>query len=327
MKFSSLLFTASLVAAMPASIEPRQAQESINKLIKAKGKLYYGTITDPNLLQSQQNNAVIKADFGQVTPENSMKWDATEPQQGKFNFGGGDQVVNFAAQNGLKVRGHALVWHSQLPQWVHNIKDKTQMKNAIENHIKNVAGHFKGKVYAWDVLNEIFDWDGSLRKDSPFTQVLGEEFVGIAFRAARAADPNAKLYINDYSIDDPNAAKLKAGMVAHVKKWVSQGIPIDGIGSQTHLDPGAANGVQAALQQMASTGVKEVAITELDIRSAPAADYATVTKACLNVPKCVGITVWGVSDKDSWRKEKDSLLFNAQYQAKPAYTAVVNALR
>lgn len=78
---------------------------------------------------------------------------------------------------------------------------------------------------------------------------------------------------------------------------------------------------------MASTGVKEVAITELDIRSAPAADYATVTKACLNVPKCVGITVWGVSDKDSWRKEKDSLLFNAQYQAKPAYTAVVNALR
>ena len=149
MKFSSLLFTASLVAAMPASVEPRQAQQSINQLIKAKGKTYYGTITDPNLLQSQQNNAIIKADFGQVTPENSMKWDATEPQQGKFNFAGADQVVNFAAQNGLKVRGHALVWHSQLPQWVKNIKDKTQLKNAIENHIKNVAGHFKGKIYAW----------------------------------------------------------------------------------------------------------------------------------------------------------------------------------
>lgn len=258
------------------------------------------------------------------------EWDATEPQRGTYTFATLDTFFKWAQSNEKLVRGTTFVWHSQLPSWVSSISDPATMTSVIQTHISTIASRYKGKVYAWDVVSEPLNEDGTLRT-SVFQKVLGEDYIPIVFKAARAADPSAKLYISEYNIDSVilkqfRSANLKVdGMVALVNRQKAAGTPIDGIGSESQFAAGGADGLQAALTKLATTGC-EVALTELDVDYASSADYTTAVAACLNVPQCIGISLSGLSDKDSWRVAKTPLLFDSNYQKKPAYNAIISLL-
>ncbi|KAJ6488437.1 glycoside hydrolase superfamily [Mycena vulgaris] len=322
---ASVLLAVSL-AVSGATVEKRQAAQSIDALFKKHGKVFFGTAADQNRLSVSQDAAITNADFGGVTPENSMKWDTIEASRGSFNFAGADFLVNWAVTNKKLVRGHTfgsqILWAQQLPSWVTAINDAPTLTAVLQNHITTVLNHYKGKLYAVDVVNEHINEDGTV-KSTHWTQVLGNNVFTIAFQAARAADPTVKLYINDYNLDSNNA-KVQ-GIVKLVKQINANGQLVDGIGTQAHLSAGGAGGFQAGLVALAGAGV-DVAITELDIANAATGDYTTVVNACLAVPKCVSITVWGVRDPDSWRASTNCLLFDANWQPKAAYNGIASVL-
>ncbi|HEX6358327.1 endo-1,4-beta-xylanase [Actinophytocola sp.] len=321
-----------LVAATPAS-----ASGPLREHAAARGKII-GNAVDTNEITDSAYRPVIAGEFSQLTPGNAMKWDATEPTRGQFNFTRADEIVALAQQNNQSVRGHTLVWHSQTPAWVQSLT-ATDLRTAMQNHITTVVDRYEGDLYAWDVVNEPLNEDGTLRNSFWF-QRLGESYIADAFRMARAADPDVKLYINDYNTDGIGAKS--DGMYRLVQSLLAQGVPIDGVGFQSHLaiQYGFPNQMQQNLQRFADLGL-DVAITELDVRMQLPSDstklttqatyFRNVVNACLAVTRCVGVTVWGYTDKYSWIPgtfpgEGAAHLADANFQRKPAYTAVHDAL-
>ncbi|KAK6538406.1 hypothetical protein TWF694_011282 [Orbilia ellipsospora] len=304
--------------------------------IKSKGKKYVGFATDQGDFSKSTDVNILRTESGCLTPENSMKWDATEPSQGSFNFAAADALVNFATSNGKMIRGHNLLWHNQLPQWVKNINNKATLTSVIQNHAATVAGRYKGKIYAWDVANEVVA-DGGGMRSSVFSQVFGDwTFLDVVFKAAKAADPNAKLCLNDYNINF-SGAKLNT-FVQVVKDLKSRGVPIDCVGTQTHTSVGGSDipNFKNTLTTLAGTGC-EVQITELDIAmpststtsallAQQSSDYKTIVSACMGTSACAGITVWGIGDSESWITGKHPLLFDDSYAKKPAYQGFLDGI-
>jgi endo-1,4-beta-xylanase len=317
------LLSAAVVAGLTLTFAgAAHAGTTLGSSAAEKGR-YFGAAVGTYKFSDGTYMSVLNREFNSLVAENEMKWDATEPQRGSFNYGGGDRIVSHARANGMSMRGHTLLWHAQQPGWAQGLSGG-DLRNAAINHVTQVATHFRGQIYAWDVVNEAFADGGSGGRRDSNLQRTGNDWIEAAFRAARAADPGAKLCYNDYNTDGINAKST--GVYNMVRDFKARGVPIDCVGFQSHLGTGIPGDYQANLQRFADLGV-DVQITELDVQQGgnQAGIYATVTRACLAVSRCTGITVWGVRDCDSWRND-NPLLFDCAGNKKAAYTAVLDAL-
>ncbi|WFE65504.1 endo-1,4-beta-xylanase [Micromonospora sp. WMMD714] len=288
---------------------------------------YFGAAVAVNRLSDSGYVGILNREFTSVTAENEMKWDATEPSPNQFTYTSGDKLVSHAEAHGMRVRGHALAWHQQQPRWT-AVLSGTALRNAMLNHVTQVATHYRGRIDAWNVVNEAFADGGSGGRRDSNLQRTGDDWIEAAFRAARAADPGAKLCYNDYYTDGQNPKSN--GVYAMVQDFKARGVPIDCVGFQSHFtaqSPVPAD-YQANLQRFVDLGV-EVQITELDVEgsgSSQADSYSRVVRACLAISRCTGITVSGIRDTDSWRSSATPLLFDGNGTKKAAYTSTLDAL-
>lgn len=301
---------------------------------------------------SDVKTRLVMDHFNMLVPENELKFDATEPQQNHFEYGNAERMVSFAERNNMYMRGHTLAWHQQVAGWVSadgkkNDKNwnKEQLMAILKNHIMNVVGHFKGRIKEWDVVNECLDDDQSivrnnpeaykLRQQSVWNTVCGEAYIDSAFVWAHRADPEARLILNDYDNEAMGSAKAQAfyNLAYRLKR---QGIPIDGVGMQCHLDAGKVDSLALArnIARYAEIGLP-VIITELDLGinsrteanlQQQARDYHRLATIAMTQPNCHALLIWGLSDDMSWRSSSP-LLWDASLQPKPAFYAIRHALR
>lgn len=340
---AAVVAVALMVLSMPSALASqggRQA-DSLAALAARHHGLRIGTAVDTDALAAEPAyRQTIVDQFSTVTPENVMKWQLVEPVQGQLDFAAADGLVRFAQRNHDKVRGHTLVWHNQLPNWLTGgTFTNEQLRELLHQHIVDEVSHFRGRVWAWDVVNEAFEEDGTLR-DTIWLRALGPGYIADAFRWAHQADPGARLFYNDFNIEGLNPKS--DAVFALVQQLRAEGVPIDGVGAQAHLGVqfGFPGGVTANLQRFADLGL-DVALTEVDARMVlPVTDeklqtqagfYSQLMASCLAVRRCVSYTVWGFTDAHSWvpgvfAGQGAACLYDEHLQPKPAFFALRQTL-
>jgi len=328
------LFSAWFVPQTASAATLRQAATARNFLIGSAGS-YWRFTNDA----SYQN--LLANEFNLVTPENEMKWVATEPNQGKFTFYAADQMVKYAQSKGMRIHGHTLVWHQGLPAWVQNGNfTRDQLIAIMKNHIQTVVSRYKGKVQEWDVVNEAIEHKGNGLRDNIFLRVIGPEYIALAFQFAHEADPDAILYYNDYSTE---IWPLKSStQYSLLQGLVASGVPVNGVGLQMHeyTDTAIPLGTYAnELSLLGNLGLR-VSITEYDASgiqpasktpdvraSIQAQNYSNALSACLSVAACKSFTTWGLADPFSFQPTFVPLMRDASMNPKPAYNSVLNTLQ
>jgi endo-1,4-beta-xylanase len=316
--------------------------------------LTIGAAAASRYLREPEYAAILGSEFSQLQAENEMKFGLIHPRPdtdpNPYDFAGGDALVAFAQGHNMLIRGHTLVWHNQVSEWVKKGNfTPPQLSTILQSHIHSVMTHYAGKVYAWDVVNEAFNDDGTMRPtiwyDLPGisgSAGAGTNYIEQALKWAREADPNAKLFYNDYDAEEIN--KKSDAIYAMAADFQKRDVPLDGIGFQTHIslqfdDPAKLQSFARNLERFAKLGY-QLQITELDIRlsdstpeslAAQARLYREITRLCVEQSACKLIQTWGVTDKHSWipqfyKGQGWALLWDANHQRKPAYFAVRDAL-
>jgi endo-1,4-beta-xylanase len=324
--------------------EPLSYAASLRAAAEANG-LLIGSEADETSFEGTRFAPVLAREFNSLTPGWEMKWGQVD----RRGYGPADAVVKFASDHRMKVRGHCLIWHTNLPAWVNSQMPADELRLAMQKHIREEVAHYRGKVYAWDVVNEAVDDREGLRK-TVFLEKLGEDYIAEAFQLAHESDPDALLFYNDYDAEaagsDWHWSRKSDRVYQLVRKLVADGVPIHAVGLQMHLmawDYPKPEDIAANVRRLAALGLK-VAITEMDVRikdlpgSLPERFevqrrvYHDVLAACLKERAFMGITFWGFTDAHSWINEPERwgpdypLLFDENYQPKPAYWGVMNAL-
>jgi endo-1,4-beta-xylanase len=327
----------------PTTPASQPAATQVEPLRGGAGARLVGAAVQASLLRGDPTYAAAFAHhFNFVTAEFEMKWGQIERQPGQRSYGPADEIVAFAETRGVRVKGHALVWHGDSPAWLEALSS-AEARLALEDHIRATVGRYRGRIAAWDVVNEAVADDRPGLRDTVYLRKLGPGYIAEAFRLARAADPDALLIYNDYGAEGLN--RKSDDVYGLLRDLLAQGVPVGGVGLQMHLDaarrPATAD-IARNLRRLAELGLL-VNISEMDVRVAGVGGgrtarleeqrrvYHDVVAACVAEARCHAITFWGFTDRHSWIDAffgpDDPLLFDDAYLAKPAYFGTFDALQ